>query len=113
MRSYLMGLASLALLVGVAAPAAAQPSTHQPQRQQAAQKQQPRAAQQQQNRNASSRYGTWNRSWGAQPPAPPKHWTRTSDWYRHVRACQQKFRSYNARTDSYRTRSGQTRRCTL
>lgn len=56
-------------------------------------------------------YGRWDRNWGSRPPAPPKHWTRKGDWYRHVRACQQKFRSYNARTDTYRTSAGKTRRC--
>jgi len=56
-------------------------------------------------------YGQWNRSWGAQPPAPPKHFAKKSDWYRHVRACQQKYRSYNARTDTYRTSAGKSRRC--
>ncbi|WP_326914828.1 BA14K family protein [Sphingopyxis chilensis] len=60
-----------------------------------------------------SPYGQWNRSWGAQPPAPPKQFARKSDWYRHVRACQQKYRSYNARTDTYRTRAGKSRRCAV
>ena len=60
-----------------------------------------------------SPYGQWNRSWGAQPPAPPKHWTKKGDWYRHVRACQRKYRSYNARTDTYRTSAGKARRCPL
>lgn len=32
---------------------------------------------------------------------------------RHVRACKAKYRSYDARTDTYRTHSGQTRRCRL
>lgn len=65
-------------------------------------------------RQASDRtYGTWNSSWGSRPPAPPRHWTKTADWHRHVRACQVKFRSYDARTDTYRTHSGKTRRCTL
>lgn len=58
-------------------------------------------------------YGRWDRSWGNRPSAPPKHWTRKGDWYRHVRACQQKYRSYNARTDTYRTGAGKTRRCPL
>ncbi|RXZ35680.1 hypothetical protein EO081_04985 [Sphingomonas desiccabilis] len=38
---------------------------------------------------------------------------RQNDWYRHVRACQQRHRSYNAGTDSYTVRPGVTRRCTL
>lgn len=56
-------------------------------------------------------YGRWDQSWGARPPAPPRHWTKKSDWHRHVRACQQKYRSYDARTDTYRTYQGRTRRC--
>jgi len=32
---------------------------------------------------------------------------------RHVRACQQRYRSYNPRTDRYVVRRGVTRRCTL
>lgn len=58
-------------------------------------------------------YGNWDSRWGARPSAPPSHWTNKGDWYRHVRACQREFRSYNARTDTYRTRSGQVRRCRL
>lgn len=38
---------------------------------------------------------------------------RRSSWQRHVRACQRAYRSYNARTDTYRTRYGQVRRCRL
>lgn len=79
----------------------------------AAQKQQQTRQQPATTAPARSNYGTWNKSWGAQPPAPPKHWTRTGDWYRHVRACQQRYRSYNALTDTYRTNGGQNRRCTL
>lgn len=60
-----------------------------------------------------SGYGAWNKSWGARPPAPPSHWKKKSDWYRHVRACQQKYRSYNAHSDNYRLGAGKTRRCTL
>jgi len=58
-------------------------------------------------------YGSWSNSWGAAPPAPPAHFTRHNDWYRHVRACQQRFRSYSPRTDSYRTYRGRMVRCTL
>lgn len=61
----------------------------------------------------SSRYGTWDSRWGARPAAPPSHFSRTSDWYRHVRACQQRYRSYNARTDRYVPRQGQTAICRL
>ena len=66
------------------------------------------------NSNATSnRYGTWQRSWGAVPSNPPRSFTRTSDWYRHVRACQQRYRSYNAATDRYTVRRGQTAICRL
>lgn len=59
-------------------------------------------------------YGNWNNSWGARPGAPTAAYRgRQNDWYRHVRACQQRFRSYNSRTDSYTVRRGVTRRCTL
>ncbi|GEM_PF-1117259 len=65
------------------------------------------------NSNSASQYGNWNTAWGARPSAPPAHWSNKGDWYRHVRACQQKFRSYRAATDTYRTNSGRTVRCTL
>jgi len=32
---------------------------------------------------------------------------------RHISACKAKYRSYDARTDTYRTYSGQKRRCRL
>ncbi|NBW14834.1 MAG: BA14K family protein [Caulobacteraceae bacterium] len=58
-------------------------------------------------------YGTWDDHWGARPPAPPRGWTRHNDWYRHVRACSQRYRSYNPRTDSYTVRRGVFARCRL
>ena len=58
-------------------------------------------------------YGQWNARWGARPANPPRTWTRQSDWYRHVRACQVRFRSYDARTDRYVPRRGQTAVCRL
>jgi hypothetical protein len=58
-------------------------------------------------------YGNWDRRWGAQPPAPPRHWSKKGDWYRHVRACQQRYRNYNPRTDTFEIRRGVTRRCAL
>jgi hypothetical protein len=58
-------------------------------------------------------YGTWDDHWGARPPAPPRGWTRHNDWYRHVRACGQRYRSYNPRTDSYTVRRGVYVRCRL
>lgn len=59
------------------------------------------------------RYGRWEEGWGPRPPAPPHHFTRHEDWYRHVRACQQRYKSYNPRTDMYMARPGHARRCTL
>ena len=59
------------------------------------------------------RYGTWDDRWGARPVAPPRHWTRQNDWYRHVRACQERYRSYNPRTDTFVVRRGMTARCRL
>ena len=58
-------------------------------------------------------YGSWQSSWGARPPAPPAHFTRRSNWYAHVHACQQRYRSYNPRTDRYVPRAGQTAICRL
>tara|TARA_R110002167_G_scaffold81092_2_gene222344 strand:- start:55 stop:465 length:411 start_codon:yes stop_codon:yes gene_type:complete len=58
-------------------------------------------------------YGTWQSSWGARPSAPPAHFTRQSDWYRHVRACESRYRSYNPRTDRYVPRIGRTAVCRL
>ena len=58
-------------------------------------------------------FGRWDSAWGARPPAPPSHFSRSSDWYRHVRACQQRYRSYNPRTDRFVPRPGQTAICRL
>ena len=58
-------------------------------------------------------YGTWNNSWGKAPSAPPAHWTKKGDWYHHVRACQQRYKSYSSKTDTYRTLSGKNLRCKL
>jgi hypothetical protein len=44
----------------------------------------------------------------------PKHWKRGHASYQsHVRACQQKYRSYNPRTDRYSLRGGKTALCRL
>jgi hypothetical protein len=59
------------------------------------------------------RYGRWESEWGRRPPAPPGHWTRHGDWYRHVHACQARYRSYNPATDHYTVRRGVTARCRL
>lgn len=64
------------------------------------------------NRN-DSRYGRWQTNWGARPAGPPRSWTRTNDWYRHVRACQVRYRSYNPSTDRYVVRQGRTAVCRL
>lgn len=103
---------SIALLIVTPATAMAQSGSrqHSDRQQQQAQRQQSDRGQSQTTRNS---YGTWNNSWGARPSAPPKHWSKTGDWYRHVRACQQRYRSYNSRTDTYRTNSGRSVRCTL
>ena len=58
-------------------------------------------------------YGRWDDRWGQRPPPPPSHFTRTGDWHRHVRACQQRYRSYNARTDMFLATNGQRLRCRL
>lgn len=79
----------------------------------AAQHQEPRRDDSRNDRQTNDRYGRWDNSWGARPSAPPRHFTRTSDWYRHVRACQQRYRSYDARTDRYTVRRGQTAICRL
>lgn len=65
------------------------------------------------NGGGASQYGNWNTSWGARPAAPPRSFTRQSDWYRHVRACGQRYKSYNAATDRYTVRRGQTAICRL
>lgn len=137
MRSYLTHFLGISLIVGVAASAAAQPNPQPPRQpppqtqppKQPAPKQQPpkqqppkpqapapkpqAAKQPPPTQQPSSRYGNWNSGWGARPPSPPKHWTKTDQWYAHVRACQQRYRSYDPRTDTFRTDSGQRRRCTL
>lgn len=65
-----------------------------------------------QNKN-NAPYGEWKSAWGKAPPAPPKHWSNKGDWHRHVRACQQRYKSYNSRTDTFRTNAGKNVRCTL
>ncbi|CAN5210902.1 hypothetical protein BH10PSE1_BH10PSE1_26220 [soil metagenome] len=58
-------------------------------------------------------YGTWDDRWGARPGAPPRGYARHNDWYRHVRACSQRYRSYNPRTDTFVVRHGRTAVCRL
>ncbi|WP_220149848.1 BA14K family protein [Sphingomonas aracearum] len=113
MTSYLTGLAGIALILAGAAPAAAQPRRDDRGAQAQRRAQPAPRPQAQPAPNTLSRYGNWDSRWGARPAAPPKHWTRQGDWYRHVRACQQRFRGYDARTDTYRVGNGRTQRCTL
>lgn len=68
---------------------------------------------QRQNQNGDARYGTWQSNWGARLSAPPRHFTRHNDWYRHVRACQQRYRSYNPATDTFIARPGVRQVCRL
>ena len=63
--------------------------------------------------NDNDRYGRWDSNWGARPGSPPRNWSRPNDWYRHVRACSQRYRSYNPRTDTYVVRRGRTAVCRL
>lgn len=65
------------------------------------------------HRAGDERYGRWENDWGRRPPAPPRHWTRHEDWYRHVHACQTRYRTYNPATDHYTVRKGVTARCRL
>ena len=58
-------------------------------------------------------YGNWDDRWGARPAPPPRGWGRNNDWYRHVRACSQRYRSYNPRTDTFVVRRGVVARCRL
>ena len=61
----------------------------------------------------NNRYGRWENNWGARPMAPPRRFTNQRSWYKHVRACQLRYRSYNARTDLYTLRRGVMVRCRL
>lgn len=109
MLKSVAALAGACLLI-LPAALAAQPA---PQRQSPPPAQQQQQHQQQRGPAQQPNYGTWNDNWGPRPSAPPSHWEKTGDWYRHVRACQQRYRSYNPRTDTYRAYSGRDRRCTL
>lgn len=120
MRKYL--LVALAAAVTAVAPTGAMAQQHgnthqqQPgQPQTKPQPNQPQADRAPAGKPGATRnqYGSWNTSWGAQPSAPPAHWTKKGDWYRHVRACKQRFGTYNSRTDTYRMSSGKSLRCKL
>lgn len=105
-----------ALAVALAAAAAPMAASAAPQNRPQPQQQQHRDNDRHDNdrndRN-NDRYGRWQSNWGARPPAPPRSFTRASDWHRHVRACQQRYRSYNPSTDRYTVRRGQTAVCRL
>lgn len=106
------GLMTLAALPAVAADQQRQ----DPQRPGQSSQQQDRGrgdANSRDTRTQDDRYGAWSAGWGARPPAPPRSFTRANDWHRHVRACQQRYRSYNAATDRYTVRRGQTAVCRL
>lgn len=125
-RTILAAMAA-GLMTLSAIPASAAPQQHnydpqQPQQQQRnnAPQQQPRGNDHRDNgrdngrgNGGASEYGSWNTSWGARPPAPPRSFSRHNDWYRHVRACSQRYRSYNPGTDRYTVRRGQTAVCRL
>lgn len=114
MLRHLVRTLSLTLLVAGSSMAMAQPAPRPPQDRQQARPHQPAPRQPDRHQpTAGQPYGQWNNGWGQRPPAPPKHWSRRGDWYRHVRACQQRFRSYDPRTDTYVVSRGNRRRCTL
>ena len=54
----------------------------------------------------------WDDSWGRRPERH-RGWGNRPGWYRHVRACQMRYRSYNPRTDMYVVRRGVMARCRL
>ena len=54
----------------------------------------------------------WDNRWG-QRPARHRGWGNRPGWYRHVRACQMRYRSYNPRTDMFVVRRGVMARCRL
>jgi hypothetical protein len=94
--------ASLMTLSAIPASAAPQQHNNGPQHQQRGN-----------DNHGAGEYGSWNTGWGARPPAPPRSFSRHNDWYRHVRACSQRYRSYNPATDRYQVRRGQTAICRL
>ena len=54
----------------------------------------------------------WDDRWGRRPERH-REWGQRRGWYRHVRACQQRYRSYDPRTDTYVVRRGVRVRCRL
>jgi len=51
------------------------------------------------------RYGHWDPTWGAMPPAPHArmaYWRHhRADWYGHVHNCMVRYQRYDARRDMY------------
>lgn len=126
MHKHLVRAIGIALIVNLSAAVTAQPSPAHPrsgdvehapakpaQSSKAADQRQQYQAPQSKSRSPTIPYGTWKKSWGKKPSPPPKHWSKTNDWHRHVRACQLRYKSYRAQTDTFRTYSGKTLICKL
>lgn len=119
MRNFLTPLVAAALLAFAPQALQAEPKPASPPHKEEHAKPQPtqkpgaRKEEPRQGPSSKSPYGEWKNAWGKAPPAPPKHWTKKGDWHRHVRACQQRYKSYSAKTDTYRTQSGKQPRCKL
>ncbi|WP_374573705.1 BA14K family protein [Phenylobacterium sp.] len=117
-RFALIGLAAAGLALPSAAAFAQAPRQDQPKAEtakpQTGKQEAPGkpAAQAAPGKGETERYGRWETSWGAKPPAPPKTFAKPADWHRHVRACQLRYKSYNPRTDTFMIRPGVARRCT-
>lgn len=110
----LLAAVAAGLMALSAIPASAAPQQrHDNAPQQQHQQQQPQRGNDNRGGQNNAQYGNWNAGWGARPPAPPRSFTRQSDWYRHARACGQRYKSYNAATDRYTVRRGQTAICRL
>ena len=115
MRKSLIAVAAGLLALSAASAQAAafdqnRPGQNHPSQNRPDDRQDDRSPDRGQHRDA---YGSWQSSWGARPSAPPAHFKRQSNWYAHVRACQQRYRSYNPRTDRYTVRAGRTAICSL
>lgn len=93
MSFHLLRAAGIALLVATPVPLLAQANGHQ--------------------QAANAPHGTAQQSAGTSRDREAAPAAQSQQNARHVRACKAKYRSYDARTDTYRTNSGQTRRCTL
>jgi len=105
MKRIFLAVAAVAL---IGAPALAQPAN-----QDRPPREEPRQSGPNPKQPPRGQYGEWNDSWGKAPPPPPRHFTNSRDWHRHVHACQQRYRSYNPATDTFRTYAGKKVRCRL